>query len=175
MKIAIVGCSGSGKTRLAEQLAQKHGLEHIEMDSMAFYEDWTLRPVEEFKSDIQRRIDNAATGWITDGNWSSLDGIHTRLADQIIWIDLPRSIVMRQLIPRTIVRVLTRKRLWGTNREPFTNLWSLNPEKNVILWSWKQFHSLRRQYEKYVLDGSWSHATVTHLRSRKAISDLLDR
>ena len=174
MKIAVVGCSGSGKTHLAEQLAQKHDLDHIEMDSMAFYGDWTLRPVEEFKSDIQTRLDEATTGWVTDGNWSSLDGIHTRLADQIIWIDLPRHIIMRQLIPRTIIRVLTRKMLWGTNREPFTNLYSPNPPKNVILWSWKQFHALRRQYQKYVSDGSWSHATVTHLRSRKAISELLD-
>ncbi len=129
MKIAVVGCSGSGKTHLAEQLARKHHLDHIEMDSMAFYGDWTLRPVEEFKSDIQTRIDEATTGWVTDGNWSYLDGIHTRLADQIIWIDLPRHIVMRQLIPRTVIRVLTRKRLWGTNREPFTNLYSPNPEK----------------------------------------------
>jgi adenylate kinase family enzyme len=68
VKIAVVGCSGSGKTHLAEQLAQKHDLDHIEMDSMAFYDDWTLRPVEEFKSDIQTRLDEATTGWVTDGN-----------------------------------------------------------------------------------------------------------
>ena len=174
MKIAVVGASGCGKTFVAKQLAQRHDLEHIEMDSMAFESNWTLRPIEDFKGDLVERFGQASSGWVTDGNWTSLGGIQLRLAEKIIWLDLPRHTVMRQLIPRTLLRVVTRKQLWGGNREPFSNLYSFNPAKNVILWSWKEFEPLRQRYQRCVSDGSWSHATVVHLRSRKAISELLD-
>ena len=30
---------------------------------------------------------------------------------------------------------MTRQELWNGNREPFSNLWSLNPEKSIIAWA----------------------------------------
>lgn len=174
MKIAVVGSSGCGKTFVAERLAERYGLEHIEMDSMAFEPGWTLRPVENFRADLEKRLEKATSGWITDGNWESMGGIQLLLADKIIWLDLPRRTVMRQLIPRTLFRVLTRKKLWGGNREPFSNLYSFNPEKNVILWSWQRFASTKACYQRCLADGSWSHAEVLHLRSRTEIAALLN-
>ena len=172
-KIAVVGCSGSGKTFVAMRLAKRWGLDHIEMDGMAFEPVWDLRPVEAFQADLGERFETATSGWVTDGNWSSLGGIQLLLAEKIIWLDLPRLTVMRQLVPRTLRRVLTRKKLWGENREPFSNLYSLKPEKNVILWSWQEFHSIRARYEGCLADGSWSHAEVLRLRSRNEIEALL--
>ena len=172
-KIAVVGCSGSGKTFVAMQLAKRCGLDHIEMDGMAFEPGWDLRPVEAFQADLEERFETATSGWVTDGNWSSLGGIQLLLAEKIIWLDLPRLTVMRQLVPRTLRRVLTRKKLWGENREPFSNLYSLKPEKNVILWSWQEFHSIRAHYQGCLADGSWSHAEVLRLRSRNEIEALL--
>ena len=32
-------------------------------------------------------------------------------------------------------RVITREELWNGNREPFSNLWSFNPEKSIIAWA----------------------------------------
>ena len=172
-KIAVVGSSGSGKTFIAKRLAQRYGLEHVEMDSLAFESGWELRPVAEFRIDLEQRLNSATSGWVTDGNWSSLGGIQLLLATKIIWVDLPRRTVMRQIVPRTLFRVLTRKKLWGGNREPFSNLYSRNPEKNVILWSWQNFHDTRERYGRCLSDGSWVHADVVHLRSRSEIKAFL--
>jgi adenylate kinase family enzyme len=174
MNIAVIGSSGCGKTFIAKRLAERYGLEHIEMDSMAFDPGWTLRPVENFKADLEKRLEKATSGWVTDGNWESIGGIQLLLADKIIWLDLPRSAVMRQLIPRTLFRVLTRKKLWNGLREPFSNLYSFNPEKSVVLWSWQHFPSTRAHYERCLLDESWSHAEVLRLRSRTEINAFLD-
>ena len=45
-------------------------------------------------------------------------------ADTVVWLDLPRSQVMRQIVSRTFRRVLTREELWNGNREPVENLWA---------------------------------------------------
>ena len=174
MKIAVIGSSGCGKTFIAKRLAERYGLEHIEMDSMAFDPGWTLRPVENFKADLEKRFEKATSGWVTDGNWESIGGIQLLLADKIIWLDLPRSTVMRQLIPRTLFRVLTRKKLWNGIREPFSNLYSFKPEKSVILWSWRHFPSTRAHYERCLSDEAWSHAEVLRLRTRTEIDAFLN-
>lgn len=174
MKIAVVGSSGCGKTFVAKRLAERYDLEHVEMDSMAFEPGWTLRPVEKFRADLEKRLEKATSGWTTDGNWESMGGIQLLLADKIIWLDLPRRTVMRQLIPRTLFRVLMRKKLWNGIREPLSNLYSFNPEKNVIVWSWQHFHSTRARYQACLSDGSWSHAEILHLRSRTEIEALLN-
>ena len=68
-QIAVVGCSGSGKTALARQLADQLGLEHIELDALAQLPDWTLRPADELRADLEALLLAAQDGWVTDGNY----------------------------------------------------------------------------------------------------------
>jgi hypothetical protein len=67
--------------------------------------------------------------WVVDGNYPRvvMEGPVWRRADTVVWLDLPRPTVMRQVVLRTLRRVLTRQTLWNGNREPFSNLWSARP------------------------------------------------
>ena len=60
--VAIMGRSGSGKTTVAQQIAARLEIEHIELDALAQQSGWKLRPAEEFRSDLQRRLSGAEQG-----------------------------------------------------------------------------------------------------------------
>ena len=173
-KIAVVGCSGSGKTALARQLADRRGLEHIELDALAQLPGWTLRPADELRSDLEARLLAAQGGWVSDGNYESMVGdAHLNQADTIVWLDLPRRIVMTRVVWRTIRRVLTREELWNGNKEPLTNLYRWDPELNIIRWTWVTHPECREKYGRASYDGSWVHAEVIRLRSPEAAEDFL--
>mgnify|MGYP001161051599 FL=1 len=174
-RIAVVGCSGSGKTTVARQVADRLGLEHIELDELAHQPGWTMRPAEEFRSDLETRLSGAEQGWVTCGHYGRLAGdMHLKKANTIVWLDLPRRTVMTRVIRRTIRRVLTREELWNGNKEPWTNLYHWDPERNVIKWSWVTYKGRREQYEQCMCDGSWVHANVLRLRSPQAVEGFLD-
>src|SRR4051794_8464264 len=99
-RIAIVGCSGSGKTTLAQRMSQQLGLPHVELDSIYHQPGWVPLAPDEFRSRVDARLDDA-TGWIVDGNYNSAVGewLQSR-ADVIVWLDLPRPVVMRQVVLR---------------------------------------------------------------------------
>ena len=99
---------------------------------------------------------------------------HLNQADTIVWLDLPRRIVMTRVVWRTIRRVFTREELWNGNKEPWTNLYHWDPELTVIRWSWMTYNGRREGYERCASDGSWAHATVSRLRSRKAVRGFLE-
>ena len=174
-RIAVVGCSGSGKTTVARQVADRLGLEHIELDELAHQPGWTMRPAEEFRSDLETRLSGAEQGWVTCGHYGRLAGdMHLKKASTIVWLDLPRRTVMTRVIRRTIRRVLTREELWNGNKEPWTNLYHWDPERNVIKWSWVTYKDRRDLYEQCMSDGSWVHANTIHLRSQRAIDGFLE-
>ena len=52
-----------------------------------------------------------------------------------MWFDLPYAVVMARTIRRTVRRAVTRQELWNGNREPWSNLFSWNPEKSIIAWA----------------------------------------
>ena len=79
-------------------------------------------------------------------------------ADTVIWLDVERSAVMRQLIMRTIRRVLWRESLWNGNRESLRDVLSRDPERSVIVWSWTRYAETRARYAAQI-DTRWVRLT----------------
>jgi len=90
-KIAIIGNSCGGKTRLSQNLAKKYQLPLIHVDQIQFMPGLKFRP---FAESIQLlKLEQAKPEWIIDG-FGPLDILEERLklAEQIIMIDLPIAI-----------------------------------------------------------------------------------
>lgn len=57
-RIVVVGTTGSGKTTLARQLAERFGCSHIEADALNWGPNWTAAPLNAFRA----RVDQATAG-----------------------------------------------------------------------------------------------------------------
>ncbi len=80
---------------------------------------------------------------------------------------------MSRVVRRTLRRTLLREELWNGIREPLTNLYSLDPYRNIIVWTWTRHASVRYEYEAALEDGSWEHAEVHRLRSVAEVEDFI--
>ena len=74
--------------------------------------------------------------------------------------------MLSRTIRRTLRRVVTREELWNGNREPFSNLWSFNPEKSIIAWAATRHGVYRRRYLDAESDPRWSGLQFVRLRSQ---------
>lgn len=102
---------------------------YVELDAFMHQPGWQPRPDEEFMKVVERATSRPA--WVVDGNYRRfvIEGLVWKRADTVVWIDLPRRTVMRQVIVRTVRRAVTREELWNGNREPLTNFASLTPKR----------------------------------------------
>jgi hypothetical protein len=110
---------------------------------------------------------------VVDGNYSAVHEVTWTKADTVVWFDLPLPLVVSRTIRRTVRRVVTREELWNGNREPFSNLWSLDPEKSIIAWAATQHGAYRRRYLAAERDSRWSDLHFVRLRSQGEADDLL--
>jgi adenylate kinase family enzyme len=171
-RVSVVGNSGSGKSTLAGELAVTLGVPHLELDSVFHQPRWEPLPLDEFQRVVAARA--AEDGWVIDGNYSSrVQPVIWARADTVIWLDPPRLTVMRQVIERTLRRAVTRQELWNGNREPLTNFFSLDPEKSIISWAWRNHARYRAEYAAAVTDPGNAHLTFIHLTSRSDIAGFL--
>ncbi|MGW5360831.1 hypothetical protein [Actinopolymorpha pittospori] len=102
-RVVVVGVSGSGKTTLSGELSRRLRVPHIELDSIFWQPSWTSLPPERFEA----RVKDACAGgsWVVDGNYAAaIRELVWTAADTVIWLDLPRPVVMRQLVLRTVRR-----------------------------------------------------------------------
>jgi adenylate kinase family enzyme len=152
--VSVVGCSGSGKTTLASTLARLLDAPHIELDAIFHQPGWTELPRDTFR----QRVDQATAPetWVVDGNYSSVRDVVWRKADLVVWFDLPFATVVSRTVRRTVRRVITREELWNGNKEPFSNLWSFDPQHSIIAWTVTQHGRYRRQLHDASADPQWS-------------------
>ena len=168
----MVGNSGSGKSTLAKALAARLAVPHIELDGIFHQPGWTPLPEEEFT----RRVGEATAGdgWVIDGNYSVVRPLVWARADTVVWLDLPRGVVMRRIIWRTLRRAVSRAELWNGNREPWQNFFRRDPEASVIAWSWHRHATYRERYAAAALDPAWAHLRFIRITSRHDLRKLLD-
>ena len=163
-RIAVVGNSGSGKTTLARTIAENIGGEHIELDAIHHLPGWTPIDRDEMRRAVAERIE--ADSWVVDGNYASIvqDLVFAR-ADTVVWLDLPRRVVMPRVVRRTLGRMVLRRELWNGNRERFRNLFETDPEENIILWSWTQHDKYRARYGAARADPANGHLNWVRITS----------
>lgn len=150
-RIRVVGPSGSGKSTLAARLAKGLGVVHVELDAHYHQADWKPADPCTFDASVRRAL--GTKGWVLDGNYTSVLSADVAAgAELIVWLDLPRRVVLPALLNRTLRRGLGRKELWNGNRERVWNLLRLNPEHNLVLFTLQRFERYRtRNFDGMVL------------------------
>jgi len=140
----VVGNSGSGKSTLARRLAAAIEAPYTELDAIFHQPGWTELARDEFRRRVEGVVKEPR--WVVDGNYLAVADIVRTRADTVVWIDLSRWRVMRQLGLRTLHRGARRTELWNGNRESLRNFLSLDKEKSILVWAWTQHDEYRRRY-----------------------------
>lgn len=174
-RISVVGSSGSGKTTVARAISDRLGVPRVELDAVYHQPNWTHLDDEAFSAATAEAV--AGDAWVIDGNYSStpVQDIVWGRADAVVWLDLPRSVVMRQVVKRSLHRAATRQELWAGNTERWQNLFKWNPEENIVRWSWTRYTPTREKYAAKMIDPTWDHLEFVHLRTRGEVRAFLRR
>jgi len=170
-RVSVVGNSGSGKTTFARELANKLGVPYLELDAVFHQPGWSQLAMEEFRDRVARVI--AEPGWVIDGNYSAVRDLVWQRADTVVWLDIPRAVVMRRLVRRTVTRLLTRRELWNGNRERWSNLFRRDPDKSVLAWAWAMHRTYRDLYSAAANDPANRHLTFITARGSDDCETLL--
>jgi adenylate kinase family enzyme len=136
---------------------------HLELDSIFHQPGWEPLADEDFRAQVAEFV--AAGRWVVDGNYSRVQDLVWQRADTVVWIDLPRRLVMWRITWRTLRRVAVRAELWNGNREPWTNLFRADPDKSIIAWSWTRHRIYRERYARDAADPANEHLRFIRLRS----------
>jgi adenylate kinase family enzyme len=130
-RVLVAGTSGAGKTSVARHLGHGLDLPHVEIDSLYHGPCWT--PRDSFVAEVEAFT--ARPRWVTEWQYHTVRALLAERADLLVWLDLPKATVMRQIITRTVRRRARRQVLWNGNVEPplrtiFTD------DEHIIRWAW---------------------------------------
>ncbi|HTT50126.1 MAG TPA: hypothetical protein VMH35_01815 [Streptosporangiaceae bacterium] len=171
-RVSVVGNSGSGKTTIAAELARLIGAPHLELDALFHQPGWAPLPGPEFRARVTEFT--AAPRWVVDGNYRAVRDLVWSRADSVVWLDLPRWQVMRQVAGRTARRAAHRAELWNGNVEPWSNLLHLDPERSIIAWAWTRHHVYRDRYLRAMVDPGHAHLRFIRLTKPGEVRAFLD-
>ncbi len=172
-RISVVGNSGSGKTTLARRLAERLDVPHVELDALFHQPGWQPLAPDEFRAVVEEAT--RGPDWVACGNYSLVREQVWARADTVVFLDLPRRAVMARVVRRTLRRVVSREELWNGNREPFGNLYRLDPQRSIIAWAWTRHHVYRDRYLAAMADPRWSHLRFARLCSRREVERWVDQ
>jgi adenylate kinase family enzyme len=158
-RVLVAGPSGSGKTSLAARVGEVLGIRHVEIDGLFHGPGW--QPIPTFEDDV--RAYTAEPAWVTEWQYDVVRPLLLERADLLVWLDLPRSVVMRQVVRRTVRRRLRREVLWNGNQEPpFRTIFS-DPE-HIVRWAWTTHHRTPERVREILTERP--DLVVVRLRSR---------
>ena len=136
----IYGVTGSGKTTLAQRIAERTGLPFHSVDDLTWEPGWVEVPAEEQR----RRIAAICAGerWILDSGYGKWLDLVLARTDLIVALDYPRWRSLGRLVRRTLARAIDRRKICNGNTESFRQMLSRD---SIIRW---HFTSFRRKQER---------------------------
>jgi adenylate kinase family enzyme len=168
-RIVISGTTGSGKTTLARQLAERLAMPHIELDALYWGQNWTPNPPEVFRQCVDQALSEPT--WVADGNYSSARNLIWGRAEMLIWLDYPLPLILWRLLKRGLRRSIQRVELWHGNRDTLRGVF-FSPN-SLFLYACKTHFRRRKDYPAAFAAPEHAHLTIIHLRSPRATQDWL--
>ena len=163
MKIHIIGCSGSGKTYLANALAKKCNIPHFDLDDIQWdnnSEGYGIkRPLEERNALLQEILNN--NEWVIEGVYYAWVQQSFDEADKIYVLDMPRYLYKSRIIVRSIKRKLG---IQQGKRETLKSVY------NLLKWT-ETFQNKNLKEIKTILDKYEN--KVIWLSSKKDVSEII--
>lgn len=169
-RVVIIGTSCSGKSDLSRQLSSKLGSQHIKLDELHWGPNWQEKPRDEFA----RLVGEAISGdrWVVDCNYSEVRHMVWPKATTIIWLDYSFPLVLYRSIRRSIIRAITKEKLFSGNVETLKQ--SFFSRDSIILWVVNTHHKKRQVYPKVLSSKIAKHAKVKILKSPKQTREFID-
>lgn len=167
-RIHVIGSSGAGKSTLASRLAAALGVPFVELDALNWEPGWVglnaTNPTE-----LERRIFQATAGdgWVVAGSYTAFSQrVFWSKLDTVIWLDLPRGLLVRRVLARSWRRWRTKELLWGTNVERFwPQLAVWRKDKSLVWWIVTQHRRKQTQMLGFMSDPAWQHIRFIRLTS----------
>lgn len=166
MRVLVGGTSGSGKSRLAREVSARTGIPYTEIDALHHGPGWTVR--SEFLADVEALSE--LPGWITDYQYGSARPVLLARCDLVVYLLLPRALVIRRVVRRTVRRSLRREPLWNGNIEPPLRT-VLTDRDHIIRWAWRT-HGLGPVRVHEIRD-AYPYLPVVVLRSPRGVEQWL--
>ena len=162
-RIVIIGCPGSGKTRLARALGEKLNLTVVHLDRLWWKSGWENVTQEEFDARLEKALN--LDSWIIDGNYSRTMDTRLQKCDTIVYLDYSRWVCLWGMLQRVLGN-------YGKNR---TDMPDGCPERfdwEFIKYIWK-FNENNRVIN-YTRIAKYKHAKAIVLKSRKEAQRFLE-
>jgi adenylate kinase family enzyme len=134
-RVLVAGTSGSGKSTLAGRIAAVSGAPYTEIDALYHGPNWT--PRDSFVADVEALA--AQQSWVTEWQYGTVRPLLLGRADLLVWLDLPRAVVMWRVVRRTAQRRLARTALWNGNYEPPLATFFTDRD-HIVRWAWRTHH-----------------------------------
>jgi adenylate kinase family enzyme len=145
--VLIYGVTGSGKTTLAAMLAERTGLPWHSVDDLTWRPGWVVVPDDEQRSKITEIC--AGERWILDTAYGKWREIPLARAEVIVALDYPRLVSLRQLLWRTLRRIVTRELACNGNVESLRMAFS---RESIVLWHFQSFARKRGRIRAWAAD-----------------------
>ncbi|MGE3960273.1 MAG: hypothetical protein AB7F65_01160 [Dehalococcoidia bacterium] len=170
-RIHVTGTTSAGKSTLAGQLAEALGVPAVELDALNWLPGW-VGLNETDPDEFMRRIHEATAGdgWVVAGSYSNFSerAFWDRL-ETVVWLDLPKHVVLRRVIVRSWRRWRTQELLWGTNYERFFPQLKFWQRDSLLWWAWTQHGPKRRAMLARMADPRWAHIRFIRLTSAREV------
>ncbi|HEX6030890.1 MAG TPA: AAA family ATPase [Tepidiformaceae bacterium] len=172
-RILVVGSSCSGKTTVAAHLADRFGLDFVELDALSWKPGWVSASDEEFREKLAAAT--AGDCWVVAGAYHRFTyPVLWPRAETIIWLDFPLRVLTWRLLRRSWRRWRSKELLWGTNTERFwpqLKIW--NKQDSLVAFTWGAHRGKNERYEAGMNAPEWSHIRWFRLRGQREIDAFL--